>query len=71
MNSISAFFHMGGYAAFVWPAYAIAVIVLGGLVAASLRQFRAREREAAAMEAANPRRARRSAAGGGGASGEA
>lgn len=55
------FFHMGGYAAFIWPAYAVAVVVLGGLVVVSLKQLRAREREAAAMEAANPRRQRRDA----------
>jgi heme exporter protein D len=36
---------MGGYAAFVWPAYAVAVIVLGGLAAMSWRRYRAVRRE--------------------------
>jgi heme exporter protein D len=71
MNAIAEFFRMGGYAAFVWPAYAIGLVVLGGLAVASLRQLRAREREAAAMEAANPRRARRGAGAEGVPSGDA
>ena len=32
---------MGGYAAFVWPAYGIAAIVLGGLGLQSWRRYRA------------------------------
>ncbi|GAB4521809.1 MAG: hypothetical protein Kow00133_08990 [Amphiplicatus sp.] len=28
---MSEFFHMGGYAAFVWPAYAVSALGLGGL----------------------------------------
>jgi heme exporter protein D len=36
-----AYFAMGGYAAFVWPAYAIAAAVLGGLVIHSWRRYRA------------------------------
>jgi heme exporter protein D len=31
---------MGGYAEYVWPAYAIAVVVLGGLVVHSWRWHR-------------------------------
>jgi heme exporter protein D len=31
---------MGGYAGFVWPAYGVAVIVLGGLALHSLRRYR-------------------------------
>jgi len=30
------FFAMGGYAAFVWPAYALSVIVLAALMARTL-----------------------------------
>ena len=33
----SAFFAMGGYAVYVWPAYAVATVVLAGLVIVSLR----------------------------------
>lgn len=42
---------MGGYAAFVWPAWGLTVLVLGGLVWSSLRSMRAREKELAALEA--------------------
>ena len=31
MRAIDAFLAMGGYAVFVWPAYAVALAVLGGL----------------------------------------
>jgi heme exporter protein D len=40
---------MGGYAPFVWPAYALAAIVLVGLLAVSLRQLRKAEAELAAL----------------------
>ena len=43
MDAISAFFHMGGYGIYVWPAFAVAVLVLGGLLYASLRTMRANE----------------------------
>ena len=43
------FFAMGGYAAFVWPAYAVAAVVLIGLLLQSLRSLRAREEEFAAL----------------------
>jgi heme exporter protein D len=42
---MSDFLAMGGYAAFVWPAYGIALLALGGLLVQSLRQYRARQRE--------------------------
>jgi heme exporter protein D len=41
MSALSHFFAMGGYAAFVWPAYAVALAVLGGLTAQSWRRYRA------------------------------
>ena len=31
IGGLTAYFAMGGYAVFVWPAYAIAAAVLGGL----------------------------------------
>jgi heme exporter protein D len=49
METIQAFFAMGGYAQFVWPAYALAAIVLVGLLAISLRQLRTAEAELAAL----------------------
>ena len=46
---MSGFLAMGGYGAYVWPAYAIAVAVLGGL---ALQSWRARARARAALDAA-------------------
>ena len=40
MGDISAFLAMGGYAAFVWPAYGVAVAILGGLALFSWRRYR-------------------------------
>jgi len=40
MGDISAFLAMGGYAGFVWSAYAIALAVLGGLSVYSWRRYR-------------------------------
>ena len=40
MGEIGAFLAMGGYAGFVWPAYGVAVAVLGGLVVFSWRRYR-------------------------------
>jgi len=40
MTEIGAFFAMGGYAEFVWSAYAIAAAVLGGLSVYSWRRYR-------------------------------
>lgn len=42
---VNGFFAMGGYAAYVWPAYAAALIALGGVTALSLLA-RARVRRA-------------------------
>jgi heme exporter protein D len=40
MNAIGEWFAMGGYGAFVWPAYGLAAIVLGGLAVFSWRRHR-------------------------------
>ena len=42
---MSEFLAMGGYARFVWSAYAVAAVLLVGLLVLSLRQYRARQRE--------------------------
>jgi heme exporter protein D len=42
---MSQFLAMGGYAAYVWPAYGITAVVLVGLVVQSLRAYRLRQRE--------------------------
>lgn len=41
MSGIDAFFAMGGYAWFVWPAYGLALAVLGGITLHSWRRYRA------------------------------
>ena len=41
MSWIGGFFAMGGYAEFVWPAYGIALSVLGGIAVHSWRRYRA------------------------------
>ncbi len=50
MAEIYKFLAMGGYAGFVWPAYAIALLVIGGLAVQSTRSLRALQREVAALE---------------------
>ncbi len=43
MGSIRAYFEMGGYGVYVWPAFAVTAVVLVGLLLASLRSLRASE----------------------------
>ncbi len=43
MDALTVFFHMGGYGAYVWPAFAVAALVLGGVLYASVRTLRANE----------------------------
>ncbi len=50
MESISSFLSMGGYASYVWPSYAVALVVLGALLAASVRTLRARQAAFGALE---------------------
>ncbi|HJU14933.1 MAG TPA: heme exporter protein CcmD [Stellaceae bacterium] len=50
MSTLTAFLAMGGYAAFVWPAYGVAAAVLGGLTAHSWRRYRASRRALTAIE---------------------
>lgn len=40
MSVLSVWLDMGGYAAFVWPAYGIAALVLGGLAVNSWHRYR-------------------------------
>ncbi len=54
MDSLRAFFEMGGYAVFVWSGYGLAAIAMIGLLAASLRTLRAREKEFAAVRRNRP-----------------
>ncbi|HWD59677.1 MAG TPA: heme exporter protein CcmD [Stellaceae bacterium] len=45
MSGLAGWAAMGGYAAFVWPAYAVALAVLGGIAVQSVRRYRASLRE--------------------------
>ncbi len=46
-SSWSEFFHMGGYALYVWLAYGVGLVVLGGVVLAPLLRHRRLRRELA------------------------
>jgi heme exporter protein D len=50
VSGLDAFLAMGGYATYVWPAYATAAIVLGGLLAWSLAGYRRAQREFDALQ---------------------
>ncbi|MCW5752999.1 MAG: heme exporter protein CcmD [Alphaproteobacteria bacterium] len=57
---------MGGYAAFVWPSYGVAAVILLGLLLASRRRLRQEARALEALEssaALRRRPARREASG--------
>ena len=55
MDALMAFFAMGGYGGYVWPAYLIAAAVLLALLIAALRGVRGQETRLAQL-----RQARRS-----------
>jgi heme exporter protein D len=60
---VSQFFAMGGYAAYVWPAFGFAALVLVGLLAQSWYAARRREAEFEQLKRlAGPQRRSRSAA---------
>jgi heme exporter protein D len=57
---LTEFFAMGGYAAYVWPAYGFAALVLIGLLAQSWRNARRRAAELEQLRhLTRPERARR------------
>ncbi len=55
MDVIAHWLAMGGSARFVWPAYAIAAAVLGGLAVHSWRQHRSSVAELARLQGAGAR----------------
>ncbi|MBK1838788.1 heme exporter protein CcmD [Azospirillum sp. YIM B02556] len=55
---MNEFLHMGGYAAYVWPAYGIATLVLLGLLVATWKGLRNAEATLKALESARPARRR-------------
>jgi heme exporter protein D len=56
MSDLQHWAAMGGYAAFVWPAYAVALGVLGGITVQSWRHYRASIRELDRLQRAAPER---------------
>lgn len=46
-----SFFEMGGYAAYVWPAFGVGAVVLIALLAISLRGLKSREKALRRLEA--------------------
>jgi heme exporter protein CcmD len=50
MDSLAEFFNMGGYGAFVWPAFIASGLVLIALLAASRHFAKAQERTFARLE---------------------
>lgn len=46
------FFNMGGYAVWVWSSYGLAAAALIGVLAATRRTLKAREREFAGLKSA-------------------
>ncbi|MGH6884988.1 MAG: heme exporter protein CcmD [Kiloniellales bacterium] len=50
---------MGGYAAFVWPAFALTALVMIGLLVESLSALKAHQTELARLEGDRPRERRR------------
>lgn len=63
MDALATYFSMGGYGGFVWPSYALAALVMAGLVLTSWRGLRAREAELRALQDLMPGRRGRSHAG--------
>jgi heme exporter protein D len=50
MAGIEHFLAMGGYAIFVWPAFAVAAVIMTGLAVQSVTGYRRRRRELARLE---------------------
>ena len=59
MQALTNYLAMGGYAAFVWPAYALATAVMSGLFLQGLRRYRRSQRMLEEIQRAQPARARR------------
>ena len=55
---MGSYFEMGGYAAYVWPSYAIAALVLVGLLMTSMRAMRTREAQLRVLQESRPHRSR-------------
>ncbi len=45
MERLETFFAMGGYGAFVWPAFAVTALVMGWMLIATVARLRGLERK--------------------------
>ena len=59
MDGIETYLAMGGYAAYIWPAFGVAAVVLVGLLLDSWRAAWAREAELAILQSGPGMRRRR------------
>ena len=59
MEFFDAMLHMGGYGGYIWPAYGLSIVVLAGVLIASLTSARKAEAELELLQ--QTRRARRAA----------
>ena len=60
---MAEFFAMGGYAVFVWPSFAVAAVVMVGLLVTSMHTMRVNRAQLEALEANRPRRRRGASSG--------
>jgi len=56
MSNFSQWASMGGYALFVWSAYGVAVVILGGIALQSWRRYRASLRALDKLQGSSRRR---------------
>ncbi len=50
MDAITDFLSMGGYGAYIWPAFAVTAVILIAMLVSSVRELRARETELKALQ---------------------
>ena len=50
METITTFFHMGGYGVYVWPCFVVTMVLLVALLLSSLRALRVQEAALRALE---------------------
>lgn len=55
MSGLARWAAMGGYAVYVWPAYAAAVVILGGIALQSWWRYRVSRRELDRLQAGGAR----------------
>ena len=56
MDSISSFLEMGGYAAYIWPAYGLSAVILVTLLVTSVRFLRSSRADLEVLRSASGER---------------